>query len=197
MRSLTYLVAVTLDGFIAGSGETDASGMEQFWTLGEDYLGRLIADYPETLPGAARAALGVEAAGTTFDTVLEGRRSYQTGLDVGVADAYPHLRHVVFSRTLTADPETAVEVVDADPVATVRELKQQDGLGLWLVGGGTLAGALYDEIDRVVLKLNPVTLGDGLPLFVGATFDPVQWQRTAVDPLPGGVTFLTFDRIRG
>jgi hypothetical protein len=59
------------------------------------------------LPGPARAALGVTAEGTHFDTVVEGRKSYEVGLAAGVADAYPHLRHLVFSRTLTESPDRA------------------------------------------------------------------------------------------
>lgn len=91
MRKLTYLVASTLDGFIAGSDGADPSGPEGFWPMPDDYVQHIIDHYPETLPVQARQALGVTAAGECFDTVLEGRRSFQVGLDAGVADAYPHL----------------------------------------------------------------------------------------------------------
>lgn len=64
------------------------------------------------------------AEGTPFDTVLEGRRSYEIGLAAGITDAYPHLRHLVSSRTLTESPDPAAELVADDPVATVRELKR-------------------------------------------------------------------------
>src|SRR5690606_41891397 len=64
-----------------------------------DLVSNLIEAFPETLPGPARDALGVTAEGTRFDTALEGRRSYQVGLDVGVTNAYPHLRHIVISRS--------------------------------------------------------------------------------------------------
>jgi hypothetical protein len=32
--------------------------------------------------------------------VVEGRRTYEIGLAAGLTDACPHLRHIVFSRTL-------------------------------------------------------------------------------------------------
>ena len=59
----------------------------------------------------------------------------------------------------------------ADALATVRELKQQPGQGIYLCGGGDLAGALLPEIDRLILKRNPVVLGSGIRLFgtTGAT----------------------------
>ena len=37
-----------------------------------------------------------------------------------------------------------------------------------LRGGGDLATALYPEIDELILKVNPVLLGSGIPLFAGA-----------------------------
>ena len=51
------------------------------------------------------------------------------------------------------------------------ELKRQPGQGIYLCGGGDLAGALLPEIDRLILKRNPVVLGSGIRLFgtTGAT----------------------------
>jgi dihydrofolate reductase len=49
----------------------------------------------------------------------------------------------------------------------VRSLKAEPGSGIWLCGGGRLAAALADEVDRLVLKVNPVVLGSGTPLFDG------------------------------
>lgn len=87
----------------------------------------------------ARDALGVTAAGTRFDTVIEGRRSYELGLAAGITNAYPHLRHLVCPTTLTSSPDPSVELVSGDPVDAVRDLRSQQGSGIWLVGGGGLA----------------------------------------------------------
>ncbi len=92
MRRLTYFIAVTLDGFIAGPDRADPTGPDGFWPLTEDYVRHLVAEFPETLPAAARRALGVTAPGTRFDTALMGRRTYDVGLAAGVPDPYPHLR---------------------------------------------------------------------------------------------------------
>ena len=56
----------------------------------------------------------------------------------------------------------------ADALATVRELKRREGLAIYLCGGGNLAGELLPEIDRLILKRNPVVLGDGIRLFGAA-----------------------------
>ncbi|MET7299211.1 dihydrofolate reductase family protein [Embleya sp. NPDC005575] len=198
MRKLVYFIAATLDGFIAGPDGSDPTGPGGFWSPSEDYIRHLIEEYPETLPGPARTALGVTAEGTRFDTVIEGRNSYAIGLAAGVTDAYPHLRHLVFSRTLTESPDPGVELVADDPVARVRELKRDGGKDIWLVGGGELAGAVYGEIDRVIVKLSPLTIGSGIPLFGRtAAFAPNAWELVDHTILKGGAAFLTYDRGTG
>lgn len=195
MRKLVYYIASTLDGYIAGPDGADPTGPGGFWPIPEDYLRHLIAEYPETLPGPARQALAITAAGDRFDTVLEGRRSYEIGLKAGVTDAFPHLRHLVFSRTLSESPDSAVEIVSVDPIVKVRELKRQEGKDLWLVGGGELAGALYPEIDQLIVKLAPLTIGTGIPLFGrSAVFDPRTWELTDHTVLGSGSLFLAYTR---
>ncbi|SIN13098.1 dihydrofolate reductase family protein [Micromonospora cremea] len=160
MRKLTYYIATSLDGFIAGpAGESD------FFAFEGDLAAAILADYPETLPTHAREPLGITlAANTTFDTVLMGRATYEPALAIGVTSPYAHLRQYVFSRTLDQrDP--SVEIVADEPAEFVRALKRQDGMGIWLCGGAMLAGQLVDEIDELVVKRYPVVLGSGIPLF--------------------------------
>lgn len=194
MRTLTYFVATTLDGFVAGPDLADPTGPGGFWPpIGEAYLQHLTREYPETLPAAARQALGITAEGTRFDTVIEGRRSYEVGLAAGVTDAYPHLRHLVCSTTMDAAPDRAVELTD-DPLPAVRRLKQAPGKGIWLVGGGALAGTLAPEIDELVLKVSALTIGTGVPLFGrDVPFEPRLWHPTASTVLDS-VSFMSFAR---
>ncbi|MDP9950741.1 MULTISPECIES: dihydrofolate reductase family protein [Streptomyces] len=196
MRRLVYYIATTLDGFIAGPDGADPTGPNGFWPIPDDYLQHIVTEYPETLPAPARAALSVTAEGARFDTVLEGRRSYEIGLAAGITDAYPHLRHLVFSRTLSESPDPAVELVADDPVAKVRELKQEDGKDIWLIGGAELANALYAEIDQLVLKVGSLTIGAGIPLFSHkSTFEPRRWELTDHVSLKSGALFLTYTRV--
>ncbi|CAN7416260.1 dihydrofolate reductase family protein [Knoellia sp. LjRoot47] len=195
MRRLVYYVATTLDGFIAGPDGGDPSASD-FFPITPDVIEYIVTHYPETLPGPARDAMGIDGEGTHFDTVIEGRASYDLGLAAGLDDAYPHLRHLVVSTTLAGRDDLPVEVVAGDPIERVRELKAEDGgKDIWLVGGGTLAHALLPEVDRLVLKVNPSVIGAGTPLFAGdfshARFEPVE----QVD-LAGGVRVVTLDRVR-
>lgn len=191
MRTLTYLVATTLDGFIAAPDGADPSS---FWPVTPDYVDHLAEHYPETLPGQARAALGIDGPSRQFDTVIEGRRSYEVGLAAGVADAYPHLRHLVVSTTLNEVADPAVELVSTDPVARIRALKREEGAGVWLVGGGSLAASLVDEIDQLVLKIAPMTLGAGIPLWGrDAAARPRTWVPTDRTVLESGVVFASYE----
>lgn len=193
MRKLVYYVATTLDGYIAGPDGGDPSGAEYF-PITPDVVQFIVEHYPETLPGPARAALGIDGPGLVFDTVLEGRASYQVGLDAGLMDAYPHLRHLVFSSTLKGrDP--AVEIVRNNALERVRELKGEDGMDLWLVGGGKLAHSLLPEIDRLIIKQNRSVIGSGIPLFAGP-FQPHMFQPVDETLLESGLRVLTYDRTR-
>lgn len=193
MRKLTYFVAATIDGFVAGPSGDDPTGEDGFFLMTGDHMDAIFADYPDIIPGHVRQALGIDTANKVFDTVLEGRRSYEIGLKAGIPDAYPHLRHIVFSSSIKESPAPAVEIVPTDPIEKVRELKQEDGKRIWLCGGGKLAAALRPEIDELILKLHPVTIGTGIRLFEG-DFRPDRFDLTETHVYDSGVMFLTYTK---
>jgi dihydrofolate reductase len=162
MRKLKYYVACTVDRFIA---RTDGS-FDFFLATGE-HMTDILTAFPETIPGHLRDTLKVRDGNQWCDTVLMGRATYEVGLKLGVTSPYPHLRQFVFSRSLGASPSEQVTLVTTDALAFVRELKQQPGLDIWLCGGGALATALFPALDELILKVNPVLLGAGIPLFDG------------------------------
>src|SRR4051794_6185759 len=190
MRKLVYFVASTLDGFIAGP-----DGSVDFFPFSVDseLAQYLRAEYPETLPAAFRQAHGFDdAPNRVFDTVAMGRGTYDPALKVGITRPYRHLRQSVFSRSMAStDPQ--VEVVADDPVAFVRALKSEDGMDVWLCGGGELAGVLWSEIDEVVVKLNPLTAGEGIPL-ARRPFAPSPLTLGSVRPIRDGVVLLRYTR---
>lgn len=189
MRALTYYVAVSIDGFVAGpEGQFDAFGFP------EDLAAWIVEEHPETLPAPARAALGIaDRPPVRFDTVVMGRRTFDPALAAGMTSAYPHLRQVVVSRSLPAD-QPEVEVVAGDAAAVVRKLKATDGLGIWLCGGGDLAGQLRDEIDELVLKRNPLLLGSGVPLFGPRGYAPEHLRLVEARRFASGVVVEHYAR---
>lgn len=189
MRKLTYLIASTIDGVIAGPD----NGNPTFFAFDGDHGEALQAEYPEVLPTHVRDNHGVaDAPNRHFDTVLQGRGSWEIGLATGITNAYQHLRSIVFSRTWPESPDPSVEFA-TDPVSTVRELKRQPGAGIWLCGGSRLATDLRGEIDELVIKLHPVVAGAGIRLFDGQ-FDPTRYDLTESRPFRSGVVHLTYTR---
>lgn len=163
MRKLIYYVACTVDGYIARANDT----FDFFLPYGEHFAD-LIAAFPETFPAPARQPMGVDGPNQLFDTVLMGRNTYDIGAQAGLTSPYPHLTQYVVSRTMQESPDPAVQLITENPRDLVRQLKQQEGKHIWLCGGGVLAADVFDLIDEVILKINPMLLGAGKPLFTGA-----------------------------
>ncbi|WP_328397650.1 dihydrofolate reductase family protein [Nocardia sp. NBC_00416] len=191
MRKLTYYVAATIDGFIATE-----EGSVDFFPVGGDHGPAITAQYPETLPSQVRATLGIDKRNENFDTVIMGRRTHDFGVRTGTASPYAHLRQFVVSTTLKARPDPAVELISGDPVAAVGELKSEKGLGIWLCGGGELARTLLPEIDQIFLKLYPIVLGHGRPLFgTGPRLpEPADFRVITSQVFEDGVAFVKYGR---
>lgn len=140
MRRIRYSVAMSLDGYIAGpQGEYD-------W----------IAADPEIDFGALF---------NRFDTLLVGRRTFETLMAAGRA-AMPGMKTIVFSRTLPPARYPTVRIVSKNSSETLAALKAAPGKDIWLFGGGALFGSLAEAglVDTVEVAIIPILLGGGVPL---------------------------------
>ncbi|KJY37275.1 MULTISPECIES: dihydrofolate reductase family protein [Streptomyces] len=191
MRKLTYFVATTVDGFI-GAPDGDADFMYAY--ADQEFVGHLIAEYPETIAAAGRAHLGLaDAEPKRFDAVIMGRNTYEPGLKAGMTSPYGHFREqYVVSRSLVEAPAADVRLISGDVAAEVRGLKARDGLGIWLCGGADLAAQLADEIDEYIVKTYPVVAGTGMPMSrVGFGVRPL--ELTGCTAFGGGQVITSYD----
>ncbi|HYH12526.1 MAG TPA: dihydrofolate reductase family protein [Thermomicrobiales bacterium] len=188
MRKLTYYVAVTIDGYIA-----DPEGGYGFFPIEGPHMDYLNQRLPETIPGHVRKLVGIDAPNRRFDTVVMGRGTYEPALAIDITDPYPHLRTVVFSKTIRERLDPKVEITDGDPLARVRELKREEGMDIWLCGGGKLASELRAEIDELLIKRYPIVAGGGKPIFAGE-FGPQCFMLTDHHTFDNGVAFMTYHR---
>jgi dihydrofolate reductase len=180
MRKLVYYVAVSIDGYIADP----AGGFDAFLVEG-DHASVVFGEYADALPVHAHTALGIEPPKTRFDTVIMGWNTLTPALDIGISSPYPHLRQIVASHH-PRDVDRTITLTD-DPLALIRGLKQEDGLDVWLCGGGELAGTLLSEIDHLVVKRNPVVFGSGIPMFGNAPYEPHAFALTETRSFESGV----------
>lgn len=187
MRKLSYLVAASIDGFIAGP-----DGSIDMFPIDQEYLGMLMARYPETLPTHVHAMLGAEVENRVFDTAVMGRTTYEQGVKAGIPNPYAHLRTYVVSSSLTSTADEAVRLISGDAVECVAALKEQPGLGIWLCGGPRLAAALYPVLDELIVKVNPIVLGSGIPMF-GAGFTPGPLRLKESSTVAAGVTVQHYE----
>ena len=109
-------------------------------------------------------------------TILYGRVTYEgmaeywtkaVDVDPFVKEKLNELPKVVFSHTLKHATWNNTTLVREDPVAAVELLKQQSGKDLVILGSGKLVAALAGAslVDDYMLRLQPVILGAGRPLF--------------------------------
>jgi dihydrofolate reductase len=171
MRRLRYHVATTVDGFI---GHEDGS-VDGFVMEGD------------------HATEFLESLKNDYDVVLMGRKTYEFGLRLGVTDPYPWLEQYVVSRTMERSPDPNVELVSEDVIDFVRDLKEEPGKGSYLCGGADLAATLLAEelIDEIILKVNPVLFGSGIPLF-SAVVEQAVLERVDAKSYDNGVVLLRY-----
>ena len=114
------------------------------------------------------------------DSVLCGRVSYeefskfwptvepQTEGGKIIAPLLNGLPKIVFSRTLNDTPWKPATIVREDSVGAIAKLKHEPGKDMVVIGSGTLVSALLRAglIDEYYIRVRPIILGAGRPLFV-------------------------------
>ena len=148
MRIVNYGGAVSLDGFLAG-----ADGSIDWLHFSKD-VQEVMTNYWKDV-----------------DAILMGRKTYEVSVaqnplpDEKTKESAR--RTYVFSRTIVSIATPGTEFVSSDAVEFVRNLKQQPGKQICLMGGGELARSLLaaDLIDEVGLNIHPILLGSGVPVF--------------------------------
>ncbi len=173
MPKIIYYVASSLDGYIAGENN-DISTFTSSGNGVEKYLSDL----------------------QKFETVIMGRRTYEFGYKFGLKPgqpAYPHMVHYIFSESLQIDGLAENVHIEKRSVKRIKEIRDASSTDVYLCGGGQFAGWLLDHglIDQLKLKLNPIVLGKGIPLFgnSASSFKGKLIKRASFD---NGLEILTY-----
>ena len=149
MRKLIVSSLVSLDG---------VHGDPQSWA----------GDYFDEQAAAESLAVLLDS-----DAMLMGRNTYEYFAPAFSSGSGPYLarinemRKYVFSSTLTAADWNNTTIIPGDPVAAVRDLKEQGDRHLMIYGYGQLAQTLLEHglVDKLNVVINPVMVGSGTALF--------------------------------
>ncbi|QNL49399.1 dihydrofolate reductase family protein [Olivibacter sp. SDN3] len=175
MAELTYYVASTVDHFIAGpNGEADAS---LFF-----YEGDHVSDFLSFIQKCAG--------------VLMGSNTYEFGFQFGLSPgepSYKGVKHYIFSSSLSFESNDDVQLISGNAIDYVKELKANTEGTLWLCGGGGLAGSLLDAglLDKLILKVNPIIIQQGIPLF-GASERKIKLTLLDLKHYQNGIILPTY-----
>lgn len=187
MRSVTYSMGVSLDGYIVGpDGRFD-------WSAPDEETFRFATDEVREL-GAH----------------LLGRRLYETMLYWETADREPALDaaerafaalwtalpKVVFSTTLSAVRGNH-RLATGSLTEEIERLRAEPGEGDIAIGGATLAAeaAASDLIDEYRARVHPVLVGGGIPFFP-RNERPVNLELLETRTFSSGIVFLRHRVVR-
>jgi dihydrofolate reductase len=160
MKEVVLFMHISLDGFVAGpDGEMDWISMEE--AIFEDAIG---------LSNSADAALYGRVTYQMMEGywpgVLTNPSSTKNQLDH--AQWVENIKKIVFSTTLDDVEWNNTRLIKENVAEEIADLKAQPGDGILLIFGSPRLAHSFTElglIDEFCLFVNPMVLGDGIPLF--------------------------------
>jgi len=160
MRKVNVFNSVTLDGYFSGAGG-DLS-----WAHNAPPDAEFLDFVEENAKGGGELLFGR----VTHD-LMAGYWPTPEALQANpvVAERMNGLPKVVFSRTLKSSPWSNTRVVNGDPAAEVRKMKESPGEDMVILGSGSIVSQLTKAglIDDYQVVMIPVVLGKGKTMFDG------------------------------
>jgi dihydrofolate reductase len=144
-RPLFLYIAASLDGYIA-KPDGDIGWLSAVEAPPEDYG---YADFVKTV-----------------DTIIMGRKTYDKVLSFGIPWPHEGRKCYVLSGTRSGSDEN-VEFFNGEVSDLITRIRQTPGQNIYCDGGAEVVHELMqrDLIDRYVISIIPVLLGDGIALF--------------------------------
>ncbi len=185
MRKLKLQMQVSVDGF-ASTGPND----EQQWVT---WAWDEIREQVLALSDASDTILIGRKLAMDYIPYWEGVTKRPDDPMWEVGERIVNARKIIFTRTLDEVPWKNTELAKGNLVEEVRKLKSEKGKDLMVYGGTSFVAALISEglIDEFHLFINPVALGQGVPVFnVLGKWQHLKLLRTVT--YHSGIVLLTY-----
>jgi dihydrofolate reductase len=185
MRKIISFMHISLDGFVAGpNGEMGWIKVDEEIF---DHVGKRISETDTALYGRVTYQMMESywpAAGDEPDASKH---------DIDHSKWYNKAHKVVLSKTLKEADLTNTTIISDNLSDRINEIKQQPGSEILLFGSPTATHSLIQQnlIDGYWLFVNPIILGQGIPLFVGIK-DKTGLKLLTTRQFTSGVTELNY-----
>jgi dihydrofolate reductase len=185
MRKIISFMHISLDGFVAGpNGEMDWIKVDQEIF---DHVGKRISEGDTALYGRVTYQMMESYWPTAAD------KPTATKHDIEHAKWYKEVHKVVLSKTMEDAELANTTIISGNLSDRINKLKQQLGNDILLFGSPTATHSLMEQglIDGYWLFVNPIILGQGIPLFVNIK-DKIKLNLLTTQQFTCGVTELNY-----
>ena len=161
MRNIISFMHISLDGFVAGpKGEMNWIKVDEEIF---DYIGKRISESDSALYGRVTYQMMEGYWPTAGDEPGASKH------DIEHSKWYKHAHKLVLSNTMKEAGLTNTTILNENLPERIHQIKQQPGKEILLFGSPTATHSLIQQnlIDGFWLFVNPVVLGEGIPLFTG------------------------------
>ena len=159
MRKLLLLMHTSLDGFVAGpNGEMD-------WIIVSDELFDMAHERTNESDTALYGRVTYQMMESYWPTA--GDEPNASKHDIEHSTWYNNVRKAVISRTMKDANIPNTKIISENVAEEVKRLKQETGKNIVILGSPSAVHILTAEnlIDEYWLCVNPILLGEGIPLF--------------------------------
>src|SRR6185436_14362829 len=163
MRNLIFFMHTSLDGFVAGlKGELD-------WANVDDEMFDFVATMTDTADTALYGRVTYEIMQSYWPNA--GKEPNASKHDKEHSAWYNKVSKVVLSKTISEKGLDNTTVISGQLTDNINKIKKQDGKNILIFGSPRASQSLLNEglIDEFWLFVNPIILGQGLPLFKDIT----------------------------
>ena len=187
MRNLIFFMHTSLDGFVAGlNGEMN-------WIKVDDAMFDFVATMTDKADTALYGRVTYEMMQSYWPTA--GDKPNATKHDKEHSNWYNNVSKVVLSKTIQETGLHNTKVISDHLSDNINKLKQQNGKNILIFGSPGASQSLLNEglIDEFWLFVNPIILGQGMPLFKGIT-GMVKLKLVESKTFAGGVIALHYEK---